>query len=70
MVTIVQTPIRCTVAVRLKVAPMKPDSITLVALLFSEIPTSATALSRCEMDGKSVNPSNGFETAKLTGMLR
>ena len=49
---------------------MKPDSNTLLALLFCAIPISANAIIRCEMDGKSVNPSNGSETAKLTGMLR
>lgn len=32
--------------------------------------TSASAIIRCEINGKSVNPSNGAETAGLTGLLR
>lgn len=31
---------------------------------------SASTIIRCEMNGKSVNPNNGSETANLAGMLR
>jgi antitoxin component YwqK of YwqJK toxin-antitoxin module len=34
------------------------------------IACSAKAIIRCEMNGKPINPNNGFETAGLTGMLR
>ena len=42
-------------------------SIGVCSVAFSE---SASAIIRCEMNGKSVNPNNGFETATLTGILR
>ncbi len=42
-------------------------SICACSVTFSQ---TASAIIRCEMNGKSVNPNNGFETATLTGMLR
>lgn len=49
---------------------MSTKLIPLLALFFCAIPLSASAIIRCEMNGKPVNPNNGFETATLTGMLR
>ncbi|MES2611455.1 MAG: hypothetical protein V4679_14510 [Pseudomonadota bacterium] len=43
---------------------------TLLLLALGACATGAHAIIRCEFNGKSVNPSNGAETAGLTGLLR
>lgn len=48
----------------------KPLFCLAVCAIFSMLSGRADALIRCEMNGKSVNPNNGSETAKLTGILR
>lgn len=45
-------------------------SSLVVSALAAGFSVNANAIIRCEMNGKSVNPSNGFETSTLTGMLR
>jgi len=42
----------------------------LLLLTLGTCATGAHAIIRCEFNGKSVNPSNGAETAGLTGLLR
>lgn len=42
----------------------------LLLLALGTCATGAHAIIRCEFNGKSVNPSNGAETAGLTGLLR
>lgn len=42
----------------------------LFTALAAMLSLSAHAIVRCELNGKSVNPNNGNETAGLTGMLR
>ncbi len=42
----------------------------LLLLALGTCATGAHAIIRCEFNGKSVNPSNGTETAGLTGLLR
>lgn len=43
---------------------------TLLLIAASAISTGAWGLQRCEVDCRSVNPSNGAETAGLTGLMR
>lgn len=49
---------------------MQSLSAALLLLALGTCATGAHAIVRCEFNGKSVNPSNGAETAGLTGLLR
>lgn len=48
----------------------KPLFCLTLCAIFATLSGQAVSLIRCEMNGKSVNPNNGSETAKLTGILR
>lgn len=49
---------------------MQTSKLILIASLCCAFASQASAIVRCELGGKSVNPNNGNETAGLTGMLR
>ena len=49
---------------------MRPTTLALFFAASCCLSISASAIVRCEMNGKSVNPNNGNETAGLTGLLR
>lgn len=49
---------------------MRTSQLILIAGLCCAFASQTSAVVRCELGGKSVNPNNGNETAGLTGMLR
>ena len=49
---------------------MRISKLILIASICCAFSSQASAIVRCELGGKSVNPNNGNETAGLTGMLR
>jgi antitoxin component YwqK of YwqJK toxin-antitoxin module len=49
---------------------MQTSKLIFIASICCAFTGQASAIVRCELGGKSVNPNNGNETAGLTGMLR
>ena len=49
---------------------MRTSKLILIASICCAFASQASAIVRCELGGKSVNPNNGNETAGLTGMMR